>query len=77
MKNSIRQTFDSCKVCREDRPTQAKPTAYISPPLSALYPMNEIGTDLFDAIGKKWIILVDRYSGYAWTNELRRTDTAM
>ena len=38
--------------------------------------MNEVGTDLFDAIGKKWIVLVDRYSGYAWTQELRRTDTA-
>ena len=38
--------------------------------------MNEVGTDLFDAIGKKWIVLVDRYSGYAWTHELKRTDTA-
>ena len=38
--------------------------------------MNEFGTDLFDAIGKKWIVMVDRYSGYAWTQELRRTDTA-
>ena len=38
--------------------------------------MNEVGTDLFDAIGKKWIVLVDRYSGYAWASELRRTDTA-
>ena len=27
-------------------------------------------------IGKKWIVLVDRYSGYAWTHQLRRTDTA-
>ena len=38
--------------------------------------MNEVGTDLFDAIGKKWIVLVDRYLGYAWTHELKRTDTA-
>ena len=37
--------------------------------------MKYVGTDLFDAIGKKWIVLVDRYSGYAWTEELRRTDT--
>ena len=38
--------------------------------------MRHVGTDLFDAIGKKWIVLVDRYSGYAWTHQLRRTDTA-
>ena len=38
--------------------------------------MRHVGTDLFDAIGKKWIILVDRYSGYAWMHQLRRTDTA-
>ena len=40
MKNSIRQTIDNCKVCREDRPAQARPTAHISQPSSALYPMN-------------------------------------
>ena len=76
MKNCIRQTIVNCKVCREDRPAQARPTAQISKPSSALYRMNEVGTDLFDAIGKKWIVLVDRYSGYAWTHELKRTDTA-
>ena len=36
MKNSIRQTIDNCKVCREDRPAQARPTAHISQPSSAL-----------------------------------------
>ena len=38
--------------------------------------MNYVGTELFDTIGKKWIVLVDRYSGYAWSNELKRTDTS-
>ena len=38
--------------------------------------MNEVGTDLFDAIGKKWIVLVDRYSGYAWTCLLYTSDAA-
>ena len=75
MKNSICQTIDNCRVCREDRPAQARPTAQIKQPSSALFPMNEVGTALFDAIGKKWIVLIDRYSGYAWTQELRRTDT--
>ena len=68
MKNSIRQIIDKCAVCREDRPRQPRPTATITPPFTAEYPMNHVGTNLFDAIGKKWIVLVDRYSGYAWTN---------
>ena len=38
--------------------------------------MRHVETDLFDAIGKIWIVLVDRYSGYAWTHQLKRTDTA-
>ena len=68
MKKSIRQTIDNCRVCREDRPAQARPTAKISQPSSALHPMNEVGTDLFDAIGKKWIVLVDRYSCLLYTS---------
>ena len=37
--------------------------------------MRHVETDIFDAIGKKWIILVDRCSGYAWMQQLRRTNT--
>ena len=32
--------------------------------------------DLFDAIGKKWLVLLDRYSGYAWKAELNKTCTS-
>ena len=66
MKNTIKQAVDNC-TCREDRPAQARPTAHIKPPSEAAEPMRHVGTDLFEAIGKKWIVLVDRYSGYAWT----------
>ena len=38
--------------------------------------MDEIGTDLFNAICKKWLATVDRYSGYAWLKQLARTHTA-
>ena len=76
MKNSIRQTINNCSVCREDQPKQARPTATITRPSTAKYPMNHVGTDLFDAIGKKWSVLADRYSGYAWASELKCTDMA-
>ena len=29
-------------------------------------PMRHIAMDLFDALGKKWLAMVDRYSAYAW-----------
>ena len=74
-KNLIRQAIDNCNTCREDQPRQARPTAAVQPPSAAEYPMNHMGTDVFDAIGKKWIVLVDRYSGYAWASELKHTDT--
>ena len=38
--------------------------------------MKHVAADLFDAAGEKWIMLVDRYSGYAWTDKLRDTSTA-
>ena len=34
------------------------------------------GSRFFDAAGEKWIVLVDRYSGYAWTDKLKDTSTA-
>ena len=38
--------------------------------------MKHVAADLFDAAGEKWIVLVDRYSGYAWIDKLRDTSTA-
>ena len=38
--------------------------------------MKHVAADLFDAAGEKWIVLVDRYFGYAWTDKLRDTSTA-
>ena len=47
-----------------------------SPPSKAQSPMKHVAADLFDAAREKWIVLVDRYSGYAWTNRLKDTSTA-
>ena len=71
MKNTIKQVVDSYTACREDRPKQARPTASITPSSEAAKPMRHVGADLFDAIGKKWIVLMDRCSGYAWTQQLK------
>ena len=62
MKNSIEQMIGSCQ---RDRPSKQRTTIRTSPPSKAQSPMEHVAADLFDAAGEKWIVLVDRYSGYA------------
>ena len=77
MKNDIEQTVAACSLCQADRPTQARPPlASGTNATSVKRPMNEIGADLFDASGKKWLATVDRYSGYTWLAQLQGTHTA-
>ena len=76
MKNDIIHEIDNCKVCREDLPTQARPTCTSTPASTAQAPMQHVASDLFDSQGHTWLVLVDRYSGYAWTSKLRSTTTS-
>ena len=75
MKNGIEQAIAASALCQADRPMQPRPTASGTDPSSVARPMDEIGTDLFDAIGKKWLATVDRYSGYSWLTRLTGTHT--
>ena len=70
MKNDIEQAIAACSLCKANRPTQARPMASGTDLSSVKRPMDKIGTDLFDAIDKKWLASVDRYSGYAWLAQL-------
>ena len=76
MKNDIVHEIDNCSVCREDLPTQARPTCTFTPASAAQAPMQQVASDLFDSQGQSWLVLVDRYSGYAWTAKLRSTTTS-
>ena len=76
MKNDIEKAMAACSLCQADRQTQARPLASGTDPSSEKRPMDEIGTELFDAIDKKWLATVDQYSGYAWLAQLQGTHTA-
>ena len=76
MKNDIEQAIATCSLCQADRPTQPRPLASGTDPSSVARPMDEIGTDLFDAIDKKWLARVEPYSAYAWLTHLTGTHTA-
>ena len=54
---------------------QAK-QVHMYPPSKAQSSMKFMAPGLFDAAGKKLIVLVDRYSGYTWTDRLKDTSTA-
>ena len=73
MKNDIEQSIAACQT---DRQTQARLPAVGTNPTMVEKPMDEIRTELFDAIGKKWIATVDGYPGYAWLKQLNGKHTA-
>ena len=71
MRTLLESVVKKCNTCQKDRPTQARMKMKETLPSDALIPMNELGSDIYDAIGKSWLVLVDRYSGYTWNAQLR------
>ena len=65
-----------CKICIKHSPKQARPPVTGTAPSTAQSPMNDLGIDLFDALGKKWLAVVCRFSGYAWLSQFQKTTTA-
>ena len=58
--------------------TAKQPKAHmnsITLPSEAKQPMLHAACDLFSAVEKQWLALVNRFSGYAWTMALKRLDT--
>ena len=70
MKEEICKAIYGCQFCQEDRPAQARPKLTGLLPSALIPPMLHIATNLFDT----HIILVDRFSGYAWKEKLQHTD---
>ena len=75
MKANIASAIDACGACQLNKASLARPQLKHTPPSTAKTPMKHVGMDLFDAIGKKWLTMVDRYSGYAWVAQLNTTTT--
>ena len=63
MKKDIEDSINFCPACQEQRNSNARPRlGELTLPISAKQPMLHIGCD--SAIGKQWLTLVDRYSGF-------------
>ena len=71
MKQDIASLNGSCPQCSLYQKSNTKSQLRLTPPSEAKLPMHNMATDLFEAIGKQWIVLVDKYSGYCFIQDPR------
>ena len=76
MKNCIKTFISTCSTCQKFAPAQPRTQVIGTAPSAAISPMSNLGMDLFDALGKKWLAVVCRFSGYAWLIQLNKTTTS-
>jgi len=70
--SDIENMVKACDACRKFLPSQQREPMQIC---EANRPMEKMGADLFESGGTKWLVMVDRYSGYTWTKQLTKTST--
>ena len=76
MKKDIERSIASCTPCQEQRQSNARQSmGEVNLPSKAKQPMLHTACDLFSAVGKQWLALVNRFSGYGWATPLRKLDT--
>ena len=77
MMNDISVHVKGCDACRANAPAQQDTVANREPArdMSEMNPMSDVGVDLFEYAGKDYLIMVDRYSGFPFVNELKSTST--
>ena len=75
MKNDIAENIKSCEACMHNQKNNIRQEILPTKTSEAWAPMKKMGIDLFDVLGKKWIVLVDRYSGYCFVQQLHKTAT--
>ena len=76
MNNSVKQTCEACRQCLERSPTQ--PVENPVEPLrnlNDLFPMSDVGIDLFNLRGTEYIVMVDRFSNKLFCHRLHSTST--
>ena len=70
MSVEIKQLVDACEQCQTHANFQPKETLK---PTFASYPMEQNSADFAEYSGKKYLIHVDRFSGYMWIYSMPKT----
>ena len=74
MTSAVTNLVEGCYTCRKYLSSQAsEPFLEAEEPTG---PMVHVGSDLFSAAGKDYLILVDRFSGYFFVQEIKNQSTS-
>ena len=68
----IADMINSCEACTFHRPSQNE---VIHEFQSAISPMQAVSLDLYECAGHDYLVMVDRYSNFLWSQRLNRTTT--
>ena len=77
MQNDIRNAIETCAACRRKSPKlqREKANKEHRRHISHMHPMSDVGVDLFEAAGRHYLIMVDRYSGFPFIHKLNSLST--
>ena len=73
MANEIDQLVQGCKECRYHQPSQ--PVQPLKPTI-ATRPMEQVGIDLFESAGVKYLCMIDRFSGFPFAAKMTTTTSS-
>ena len=72
----IERSVANCAPCQAQRQSNPRPKMNdVNLPGDAKQPMLHTACDLFSAVGRQWLALVDKFSGYGLATPLRKLDT--
>ena len=72
LKRDVVAMVSSCETCQTLAPCQPREPLVFT---LATGPMEQVGVDLFEAVGVHWLVVVDRFSGFPFLHRLRTLDT--
>ena len=75
MADEVKKLCEHCQTCRERGPSRPEEPLGMPIPKAALDPMEMIGLDIGQFAGTKYLICVDRYSGYPLVGKLGKTSS--
>ena len=75
MADEVRKMCESCQSCRERGPSRPEEPLEMPIPKAAMDPMEMIGLDIGMYSGTKYLICMDRYSGYPLVGKLGKTSS--
>ena len=75
MADEVKKMCESCQSCRERGPSRPEEPLEMPTPKAALDPMEQLGLDIGQFGGIKYLICVDRYSGYPLVGKLGKTSS--